>query len=183
MGKVSFTQMKDGSKEDYELLSKFEKDFAEKLPDRILEALMNLGESMDGFQVSRLEHSLQSATRAERDGADEEMIVATLLHDIGDSLAPFNHSQLAASVLRPYVSEKVYWIMLHHGMFQEYYYAHHVGRDRNARNQFKDHPYYQDTVDFCEKWDQKSFDPGYDSYPIEHFEPMVRRLFSKKPKY
>ena len=183
MGKVSFTQMKDGSKADYELLSKFEKDFAEKLPDRILEALMNLGESMDGYQVSRLEHSLQSATRAERDGADEEMIVATLLHDIGDSLAPFNHSQLAASVLRPYVSEKVYWIMLHHGMFQEYYYAHHVGRDRNARDQFKDHQYYQDAVDFCEKWDQKSFDPEYDSYPLEHFEPMVRKLFSKKAQY
>jgi predicted HD phosphohydrolase len=183
MGKVRFTQMKDGSKEDYELLSKFEKEFAEKLPDRILETVMNLGESMDGYQVSRLEHSLQSATRAERDGADEEMIVATLLHDIGDSLAPFNHSQLAASVLRPYVSEKVYWIMLHHGMFQEYYYAHHVGRDRNARDQFKDHQYYQDAVDFCEKWDQKSFDPEYDSYPLEHFEPMVRKLFSKKAQY
>ena len=175
--------MKHGSKEDYELLSKFEKEFAEKLPDRILEALRNLGDSMDGYQVSRLEHSLQSATRAERDGADEEMIVATLLHDIGDSLAPFNHSQLVASVLRPYVSEKVYWIMLHHGLFQEYYYAHHVGRDRNARDQFKDHQYYQDAVDFCENWDQKSFDPEYDSFPLEHFEPMVRNLFSREPKY
>ena len=175
--------MKHGSKEDYELLSKFEKEFAEKLPDRILEALRNLGDSMDGYQVSRLEHSLQSATRAERDGADEEMIVATLLHDIGDSLAPFNHSQFVASVLRPYVSEKVYWIMLHHGLFQEYYYAHHVGRDRNARDQFKDHQYYQDAVNFCENWDQKSFDPEYDSFPLEHFEPMVRNLFSREPKY
>ena len=175
--------MKHGSKEDYELLSKFEKEFAEKLPDRILEALRNLGDSMDGYQVSRLEHSLQSATRAERDGADEEMIVATLLHDIGDSLAPFNHSQLVASVLRPYVSEKVYWIILHHGLFQEYYYAHHVGRDRNARDQFKDHQYYQDAIDFCENWDQKSFDPEYDSFPLEHFEPMVRNIFSREPKY
>ena len=183
MSKVQFTQMKHGSKEDYELLSKFEKEFAEKLPDRILEALRNLGESMDGYQVSRLEHSLQSATRAERDGADEEMIVATLVHDIGDSLAPFNHSQLVASVLRPYVSEKVYWIMLHHGIFQEYYYAHHIGRDRNVRDQFKDNKYYQATVDFCEEWDQKSFDPEYDSFPLEHFEPMVRNLFSKQPKY
>ena len=183
MSKVQFTEMKHGSKEDYELLSKFEKEFAEKLPDRILEALRNLGDSMDGYQVSRLEHSLQSATRAERDGADEEMIVATLLHDIGDSLAPFNHSQLVASVLRPYVSEKVYWIMLHHGLFQEYYYAHHVGRDRNARDQFKDHQYYQDAVDFCEKWDQKSFDPEYDSFSLDHFEPMVRNVFSKEPKY
>ena len=183
MSKVQFTEMKHGSKEDYELLSKFEKEYAEKLPDRILEALLNLGDSMDGYQVSRLEHSLQSATRAERDGADEEMIVATLVHDIGDSLAPFNHSQLVASVLRPYVSEKVYWIMLHHGIFQEYYYAHHIGRDRNVRDQFKDNKYYQATVDFCEKWDQKSFDPEYDSFPLEHFEPMVRNLFSKQPKY
>ena len=183
MSKVQFTEMKHGSKEDYELLSKFEKEFAEKLPDRILEALRNLGDSMDGYQVSRLEHSLQSATRAERDGADEEMIVATLLHDIGDSLAPFNHSQLVASVLRPYVSEKVYWIMLHHGLFQEYYYAHHVGRDRNARDQFKYHQYYQDAIDFCENWDQKSFDPEYDSFPLEHFEPMVRNIFSREPKY
>ena len=183
MKKVKFTEMKQGSKEDYELLSKFEKEYAEKLPDRILEALLNLGDSMEGYQVSRLEHSLQSATRAERDGANEEMIVATLLHDIGDSLAPFNHSQLSASILRPYVSEKVYWIMLHHGLFQEYYYAHHMGRDRNARDKFKDHPYYQDAVDFCENWDQKSFDPDYDSLPLEHFEPMVRKLFSKEPKY
>jgi len=183
LSKVQFTEMKHGSKEDYELLSKFEKEYAEKLPDRILEALLNLGDSMDGYQVSRLEHSLQSATRAERDGADEEMIVATLLHDIGDSLAPFNHSQLVASVLRPYVSEKVYWIMLHHGLFQEYYYAHHIGRDRNARDQFKDHQYYQEAVDFCERWDQKSFDPEYESFPLEHFEPMVRNVFSKEPKY
>ena len=183
MKKVRFTEMKQGSKEDYELLSKFEKEYADKLPDRILEALLNLGDSMEGYQVSRLEHSLQSATRAERDGADEEMIVATLLHDIGDSLAPFNHSQLVASVLRPYVSEKVYWIMLHHGLFQEFYYAHHMGKDRNARDKFKDHQYYQDAVDFCEKWDQKSFDPEYDSFPLEHFEPMVRSLFSKEPKY
>ena len=183
MSKVHFTEMKYGSKEDYELLSKFEKEYAEKLPDRILEALLNLGDSMDGYQVSRLEHSLQSATRAERDGADEEMVVATLLHDIGDSLAPFNHSQLVASVLRPYVSEKVYWIMLHHGLFQEYYYAHHIGRDRNARDQFKDHQYYQDAVDFCERWDQKSFDPEYESFPLDHFEPMVRNIFSKEPKY
>ena len=183
MKKVRFTEMKQGSKEDYELLSKFEKEYADKLPDRILEALLNLGDSMEGYQVSRLEHSLQSATRAERDGADEEMIVATLLHDIGDSLAPFNHSQLVASVIRPYVSEKVYWIILHHGLFQEYYYAHHMGRDRNARDKFKGHQYYQDAVDFCEKWDQKSFDPEYDSFTLEHFEPMVRSIFSKQPKY
>ena len=183
MKKVSFTEMKDGTKADYELLTEYEEEFVLQLPDRILQELKNLGNSLDGYKVSRLEHSLQSATRAEKDGVDEEMIVATLLHDIGDSLAPNNHSQLVAAILRPYVSDKVYWIILHHGMFQEYYYAHHVGRDRNVRDQFKGHQYYQDTIDFCEKWDQKSFDPNYKSYPLDHFEPMVRRLFAKEPKY
>ena len=183
MEKVKFTQMKDGTKEDYDLLSKYEEKFSKDLPDRILHALRNLDSSVDGYQVTRLEHSLQSATRAEKDGADEEMVVATLVHDIGDNLAPYNHSQLVASVLRPYVSEKVYWIMLHHGIFQEYYYAHHIGRDRNAREKFKDHPYYQDAVDFCEKWDQKSFDPDYESYSLEYFEPKVRKLFSKEPNF
>ena len=148
MEKVKFTQMKDGTKEDYDLLSKYEEKFSKDLPDRVLEALKNLDSSVDGYQVTRLEHSLQSATRAEKDGADEEMVVATLIHDIGDNLAPHNHSQLVASVLRPYVSEKIYWIILHHGIFQEYYYAHHIGRDRNARDKFKDHPYYQEAVDF-----------------------------------
>ena len=183
MKKVKFTQMKDGTKEDYDLLSKYEEKFSKDLPDRILDALRNLDSSVDGYQVTRLEHSLQSATRAEKDGADEEMVVATLVHDIGDNLAPYNHSQLVASVLRPYVSEKVYWIMLHHGIFQEYYYAHHIGRDRNAREKFKDHPYYQDAVDFCENWDQKSFDPDYESYSLEYFEPKVRKLFSKEPNF
>ena len=183
MKKVKFTQMKDGTKEDYDLLSKYEEKFSKDLPDRILDALRNLDSSVDGYQVTRLEHSLQSATRAEKDGADEEMVVATLIHDIGDNLAPHNHSQLVASVLRPYVSEKIYWIILHHGIFQEYYYAHHIGRDRNARDKFKDHPYYQDAVDFCEKWDQKSFDPNYESYSLEYFEPKVRKLFSKEPNF
>ena len=183
MKKVKFTQMKDGTKEDYDLLSKYEEKFSKDLPDRVLEALKNLDSSVDGYQVTRLEHSLQSATRAEKDGADEEMVVATLIHDIGDNLAPHNHSQLVASVLRPYVSEKIYWIILHHGIFQEYYYAHHIGRDRNARDKFKDHPYYQDAVDFCEKWDQKSFDPNYEYYSLKYFEPKVRKLFSKEPNF
>ena len=183
MEKVSFKQMKDGTKEDYELLGRYEERFVKDLPDRLLEMLKGLESSLDGYQISRLEHSLQSATRAERDGADEEMIVATLLHDIGDSLAPHNHSQLVAAIIRPYVSDKTHWIIKHHGMFQEFYYAHHLGKDRNARDQFKDHAFYQDTIDFCENWDQKSFDPDYKSFPIEHFEPMVRRVFTKEPNF
>ena len=131
--------------------------------------------------MDRLEHSLQSATRAYRDGADEEMVVAALLHDIGDLLSPYNHSEMAAAVLRPYVSEKTHWIVRHHGLFQSYYYAHHTGGDRNARDAYRDHPWYQDTVDFCHKWDQSSFDPDYESLPLEFFEPMVRRIFAREP--
>tara|TARA_B100001094_G_scaffold319111_1_gene363499 strand:+ start:398 stop:952 length:555 start_codon:yes stop_codon:yes gene_type:complete len=178
MDKVKFTAMKDGSKEDYELLNSYEEGFVKELPDRVLNLLKTLDGSLDGYQVTRLEHSLQTATRAAKDGADEEMIVAALIHDIGDGLAVLNHSQFAASILRPYVSERVYWIVKHHGLFQNFYYAHHLGKDPNARDRYKDSPYYQDTIDFCEKWDQSSFDPNYESYTLDYFEPMVRRIFS-----
>ena len=181
MKKVNFTEMKNGSKEDYELLEKYEKNFERKTADRLLKYLASQTTTLEGYQITRLEHSLQAATRAYKNGESEEMVVATLLHDIGDDLAPMNHSQYAASIIRPYVSEKTYWIILHHGLFQTYYSAHHLGGDRNARDKFKDHKYYQDTVDFCEKYDQASFDPNYDSLPLEYFKPMVKRIFSRKP--
>ena len=139
--------------------------------------------TLEGYQITRLEHSLQAATRAYRNDESEEMVVATLFHDIGDDLAPMNHSQYAASIIKPYVSEKTYWIILHHGLFQTYYSAHHLGGDRNARDKFKNHKYYQDTVDFCERYDQSSFDPNYKSMSLEEFEPMVKRIFDRKPFY
>ena len=181
MKKVSFTEMKKGTKDDYLFLDRHEKDFASKTADRILRFLSNLTETLEGYQISRLEHSLQSATRAYKNGEDEEMVVATLLHDIGDELAPMNHSEYAATILKPYVSEKTHWIIEKHGEFQMYYYAHHLGGDRNKRDQYKNHKYYQDTVDFCEKYDQKSFDPKYKSLPLEFFKPMVKKIFSRKP--
>ena len=183
MKKVNFTKMKNGSKEDYELLEKYEKSFERKTADRLLKYLASQTTTLEGYQITRLEHSLQAATRAYKNGESEEMVVATLLHDIGDDLAPMNHSQYAASIIRPYVSEKTYWIILHHGLFQTYYSAHHLGGDRNARDKFKDHKYYQDTVDFCEKYDQSSFDPNYKSMSLEEFEPMVKKLFDRKPFY
>ena len=173
MKKVNFTEMKNGSKEDYELLEKYEKNFERKTADRLLKYLASQTTTLEGYQITRLEHSLQAATRAYKNGESEEMVVATLLHDIGDDLAPMNHSQYAASIIRPYVSEKTYWIILHHGLFQTYYSAHHLGGDRNARDKFKNHKYYQDTVDFCEKYDQSSFDPNYKSMSLEDFEPML----------
>ena len=181
MKKVSFTEMKKGTKEDYLLLDKNEKDFAKKTADRILKFLSSLTETLEGYQVSRLEHSLQSATRALHAGESEEMIVAALLHDIGDELAPMNHSEYAASILKPYVSEKTHWIVEKHGEFQAYYYAHHLGGNRNKRDKYKGHKYFDACVNFCEKYDQCSFDPNYESYPLEKFEPMVRNIFARKP--
>ena len=181
MKKVSFTEMKKGTKEDYLLLDKNEKDFAKKTADRILKFLSSLTETLEGYQVSRLEHSLQSATRALNAGESEEIIVAALLHDIGDELAPMNHSEYAASILKPYVSEKTHWIVEKHGEFQAYYYAHHLGGNRNKRDKYKGHKYFDACVNFCEKYDQCSFDPNYKSYPLEKFEPMVRNIFARKP--
>ena len=181
MKKVSFTEMKKGTKEDYLLLDKNEKNFAKKTADRILKFLSSLTETLEGYQVSRLEHSLQSATRALHAGESEEMIVAALLHDIGDELAPMNHSEYAASILKPYVSEKTHWIVEKHGEFQAYYYAHHLGGNRNKRDKYKGHKYFDACVNFCEKYDQCSFDPNYESYPLEKFEPMVRNIFARKP--
>ena len=181
MKKVSFTEMKNGTKDDYLFLDKHEKDFANKTSDRILDFMSNLTETLEGYQISRLEHSLQSATRAYNNGESEEMVVAALLHDIGDELAPLNHAEYAATVLKPYVSEKTHWIIQKHGEFQMYYYAHHLGKDKNLRNKYKDHKYYKDTLNFCEKWDQASFDPNYKSLTLKDFEPLVRKIFARKP--
>jgi len=181
MKKVSFTEMKNGTKEDYLFLEKHEKNYVNKTADRVLKYMSGLTKTLEGYPISRLEHSLQSATKALKAGEDEEMIVAALLHDIGDELAPLNHSEYAAAILKPYVSEKTHWIVERHGEFQTYYYAHHLGGDRNKREKYKDHKYYQATIDFCEKYDQGCFDPNYKSLPLEHFEPMVRRIFSRKP--
>ena len=181
MKKVSFTEMKNGTKKDYLFLDKHEKDFASKTADRIIKYMSGLTETLEGYQVSRLEHSLQSASRAYKNKENEEMIVATLLHDIGDDLAPMNHSEYAAAILKPYVSERTHWIIEKHGEFQTYYYAHYLGGDRNKRDKYKDHEYYQDTIDFCEKYDQNSFDPSYESLPLKFFEPMIKKIFSRKP--
>ena len=181
MSKVKFTEMKDGSKEDYLLLDKYEQKYINDTADRILKFMSGLNSTLEGYKITRLEHSLQTATRAMNDKASEEMIVASLLHDIGDELAPLNHSEYAATVLKPYVSKKTHWIIKKHGEFQMYYYAHHLGKDRNLRDKYKDHKYYKDTINFCEKWDQASFDPNYKSLTLKDFEPMVRKIFSRKP--
>ena len=183
MEKVKFNQMKDGTKEEYLFLDKHEKKYIEGTADRLLKFMSGLNSTLEGYQITRLEHSLQAATRAFRNNESEEMVVATLIHDIGDDLAPMNHSQYSASILRPYVSERTYWIIQHHGLFQTYYSAHHLGGDRNARDKFKDHEHYQATINFCENYDQSSFDPNYRSMSLDEFSPIVRRIFSRTPYY
>lgn len=184
METVNFVNMADGTKEEYELLDGYEKDYVSQLPERIIKALVRQGEdSIGGYKMTRLEHALQSATRAHRDGRSEEYVVAALLHDIGDELAPFSHSEMAAAVLRPYVSDRIYWIVKHHGLFQMYYYAHHFGGDRNARDKLKDHQWYQDTIEFCERYDQNCFDPNYDTEALAFFEPMVQNVLGSIPEF
>ena len=181
MEKVKFTQMKDGTKEDYLLLEKHEKKYIEGTADRLIKFMSSLNTTLEGYKITRLEHSLQTATRALNDKADDEMIVAALLHDIGDELAPLNHSEYAAAVIKPYVSDKTHWVVEKHGEFQMYYYAHHLGGNRNQREKYKGHKYYQDTINFCENWDQKSFDPNFKSLSLENFKPLVYKIFSRKP--
>ena len=179
MQTVNFTRMEDGTREEYEFLDHMEDEYKAALPDRIVESLRKLEHSLSGYRISRLEHCLQGATRAHRAGESEEMIVAILLHDIGDELATYSHSEMAAAILRPFVTEKLYWIVKHHGVFQMYYYAHHCGGDRNCRDMYRDHAWYQDAVDFCHNYDQNCFDPDYDSEPLEFFEPILRRVMAQ----
>ncbi|MEA3251333.1 MAG: HD domain-containing protein [Pseudomonadota bacterium] len=181
MEQVAFRQMKDGTREEYVFLERLEDEFNQGLVGRLLRTLRHLDNSLSGYRVSRLEHSLQTAARAEADGADEDMVVGALLHDLGDELAPYNHSQLAASIIRPYVRGEVTWVVHHHGLFQKVYYAHHFGEDPNERDRYRDHPWYQSCVDFCERYDQAAFDPDYPTPPLEHFAPMLRRVFARTP--
>ncbi len=179
--KPTWTSFETATREDFLALEAWEEKFNAGLVDRLLDALRALDFPAPGYPINRYEHSLQTATRAWEDGAEEELVVAALLHDIGDTLSPYNHSQLAATVLKPYVSERTWWIVHHHGVFQGWYYAHHYGGDRNARDAFKDCPHYQACVDFCHKYDQAAFDPDYPTKPLEFFEPMVARVFARPP--
>lgn len=182
MDKVSFTAMKDGTPDDYAFLTKHETEYANGTADRLLEAMTELDKGLSGYQVTRLEHSLQSATRAWHDGADTDWVVAALLHDIGDIYAPYNHDEYAAAILRPFLRAQCVWCVQTHADFQMIYYGHHVGGNQNKRDRHAGALYFDDCVDFCERWDQSSFDPEYDSLPLSFFAPMVREVFSR-PAY
>ena len=181
MEQVKFTAMKDGDKEDYDFLTVHEVEYAKGTADRLLKALVALDESLSGYQVTRLEHSLQSATRAWRDGADIDWVVSALLHDVGDIFAPYNHDEYAAAILKPFVREQCTWVVEKHGDFQLLYYGEHVGADPMKRKNYEGHPYFEDCSEFCERWDQASFDPDYAHEDIEFFVDMTRKVFARKP--
>ena len=181
MKTVDFTAMKDGTKEDYLFLQPLEQDHINHTADRVLRELrLQADESLPGYKITRLEHALQAATRACREGAGVDWVVAAVLHDIGDGLAPQNHDHFAAEIIRPYMREEVVWTVAHHGSFQMYYYAHHYGWNQHEREKYRDSIYYQSCVDFCERWDQSSFDPSYNSEPLDFFVPMVSQVFARK---
>jgi predicted HD phosphohydrolase len=182
MDTVGFTRMQDGTAEDFALLERLEEEYTEALPDRLLAAVRALEHSYSGYQVSRYEHSLQSATRALRDGRSEEYVAAALLHDIGDELAPFTHGEMVAAVLKPYVEPRICWVVEHHGVFQQYHCGGDPGTDPNARERYRDHEWFDDCAEFCALYDENCFDPAYDSLPIEELEPIVRRVFAE-PRY
>lgn len=176
---VSFTAMEAGTAADFRMLDVAERSHSAGLGDRILDTLDRLTDSMGGYQVTRLEHSLQSATRARHAGADVDWIVAALVHDIGDELAPLNHSELAAAILRPYVREEVTWVVEHHGVFQSWYYAHHLGADRNGRDAFASHRWAALCRQFCSEWDQNSFDPDFATHALDSFADDVQEVFGR----
>lgn len=181
MDHVKFTAMKDGDREDYAFLTEHEVEYTKGTAHRLLTALETLDEGLSGYQVTRLGHSLQSATRAWRDGADADWLVATLLHDIGDIFAPYNHDEYAASILKPFVREQCTWVVEKHGDFQMIYYGDHVGANPHKRDAYKGHLYFDDCAAFCERWDQASFDPDYDTLPLDHFRAMVHAVFARTP--
>jgi predicted HD phosphohydrolase len=175
----SFHAMMDGTAEDWAVIAGHAAEFGRALPQRILAHLKLLDGDFGGFAVDRLTHSLQSATLAHRAGKDEEYVVCALLHDIGDTLGPAHHADVAAVILEPYVSEENHWIVAKHGIFQGYYFFHHLGLDRNMREQYRGHPSFEACAQFCHLYDQNAFDPAYDTMPLEAFVPMVERVFAR----
>lgn len=181
--RATFTDMARGTQEDWSRIAAEFLPFAAKLPDRVLDHLRLLDGDYGGFIVDRLTHSLQTATLAHRDGRDEEYVVCALLHDIGDTLGSYNHPDIAAAILKPFVSAENHAMVAHHGIFQGYYFFHYLGMDRNVRDRFKGDPLYERTAEFCAKYDAPAFDPEYDTLPLEFFEPVLRKVLSDpKPR-
>lgn len=175
--RAAFTRMDEGTQEDWDAIGEHFRPFAKALPDRLMADLERLAGDFGGYAVDRFEHSLQTATRAFQAGRAEDYVVCALLHDIGDLLGPYNHPEIAAAIVRPFVSDELHFMVEKHGLFQGHYFFHFVGLDRDAREEWRGHPHFDSTAEFCEKFDQTAFDPTFESMPLSAFEPMLRRVF------
>lgn len=177
--RAAFHAMTEGTAEDWQAIAAAHGELAAGLPDRLLDQLRLLGGDHGGFAVDRLEHSLQTATRAYRADRDDEYVFCALVHDIGDLLGTYNHADVAAAVVKPFVSDELHWIVEQHAVFQGYYYFHHLGLDRDMRERYRGHEWFDACAEFCHEYDQPAFDPGYDTLPLAHFEPLVRELTAR----
>ena len=181
--RATFSRFDECTEQDLQIIMDNMREYSAKLPNRVLDHLKLLEGDFGGFSVDRLEHSLQTATRAYRDGRDEEYVVCCLLHDIGDTLGCLDHGAIVAAIMKPFASEANLWMLENHTVFQGYYYFEHLGSDKHARDRFKDHPYYQYTKEFIEKYDMPSFDQDYDTMSLEAFEPMVHRVLTSNQTF
>lgn len=177
LARATFTRMDESTADDWAVITRQHVSLVDALPEQLLAQLRLLAGDHGGFAVDRLTHSLQTAHRAEVDGRDDAYLVCALLHDIGDVLGPLNHADIAAAILQPWVPEAYHWMVEQHAVFQGYYFWHHIGADRNARDEFAGHPHYDLTEEFVSLYDMPSFDPDYPTPPLEHYEPLVRSFF------
>jgi predicted HD phosphohydrolase len=177
--RAAFHQMTEGTQDDWMIIAGNALEFNRHLPDRVLRHLELLKGDFGGYAVDRYEHSLQTATRAHRDGRDEEYVVCALLHDIGDTLGSMNHADIAAAILKPFVTEQNLFLVEKHAIFQGYYFFEYLGLDRNMRDKFRDHEWFSEVEHFCAAYDQNSFDPSYESMKLSEFEPMVRNVMAR----
>ena len=179
--RATFSSFQESTKEDWDLIMSQRGSLTASLPGKIIQQLEYLRDDYGGFPVDRLEHSLQTATRAERDGRDDEYVMCALIHDIGDILTPHNHPDLAAAILKPFVSEENHWMVQHHGIFQGYYFWHYLGGDRNARDEFTENEFYDHCEQFCSLYDAPAFDTSYNSNPLEYYVPLIHDFFGRNP--
>lgn len=177
--RAHFTRMQDSTAEDWQRIGAEFMQYAQGLPDRVLTHLRLLDGDYGGFPIDRLSHCRQTATRALRDGRDDEYVVCALLHDIGDTLGSYNHPDIAAAILRPFVSDANHWMIQQHGIFQGYNFFHHIGLDRHMRDRFKDHPHYARAEEFVALYDDPAFDARAETLPLSEFEPLLRRVFQQ----
>lgn len=180
-GPVRFASLAQTTVQDWQRIEELDRPFLASTPERVLAHLLALRDGPASMEVGRYEHSLQTATRAFRDGRDEELVVAALLHDIGDLLAPYDHGAFVAAVLKPFVSPGTEWLLRHHPVFQGYFFFDKIGKDRHEREQYRGHPAFEATALFCERYDEVAFDINYESMPLAAFEPMVRRIYAREP--